>query len=88
MDGGKEFGEVEALDCHCIQVTPSLDYKGKIIVNFVDPGDKVLKCWVRDRGWRRFGGSCQFCSRLGLRGLGACFGHGLGCGRLGWGFWP
>jgi len=45
-DTGKELGEVEALNCHCIEIALGFDEEDKIIVDFVDPGDGVLECWV------------------------------------------
>ena len=53
-DMGKELGEVEALNCHCINIALGFDEKDKIIVDFIDPGDWVLECRVCDRGWGRF----------------------------------
>jgi len=87
VDTGKELGEVEALNCHCIKITLGFDEEDQIVVGFVDPGDRVLESWVQDGGWGRFWSSCWLPSRLGLGGFGALLGLRLGYSRLGGSLW-
>ena len=51
-DGSKELGEVEALNCHCCQVTPGFNCKNQIIIKFVDLGNRILEFRIWDRGSR------------------------------------
>ncbi len=62
--GEVELGEVEVLNCHCIEITLGFDEEDQIVVDFVDPGDGVLECWVQDGGWGRFCSSGCLPSRL------------------------
>ena len=49
-DGSKELGEVEALNCHCCQVTLGFNCKNQIIIKLVDLGNRILEFRIWDRG--------------------------------------